>query len=138
MPFHRVLAAVDFSPASVAAARAAGETARFHSAKLLVFHSVEVDLDAADATLDLLEKARAAMETLVDDLSSVLNGVEFTTEITSGWPEDAIIDRARDWKADLVVLGANGTETLEQVLLGGIASGVVERAPCSVMVTRGR
>jgi nucleotide-binding universal stress UspA family protein len=138
MAFHRVLAAVDFSPPSVAAARAAGETAQFHSAKLLVFHSVEVDLDAADATLELLEKARAAMEVLVEDLSSVLNGVEVITEITSGWPEDAIIDKARDWKADLVVLGANGTETLEEVLLGGVASGVVERAPCSVMVTRGQ
>jgi nucleotide-binding universal stress UspA family protein len=143
MSFHRVLAAVDFSRDSVNGARAAVETARLHAASLLVFHAMEAEPAMADplrgvgeAELELLEKAHAAMETLIDELRPSLDGVRFTTEVTTGWAEDAIIARAREWKADLVVLGAKGTATLEDIVLGGITRSVVERAPCSVMAVR--
>ena len=137
MSFQRVLAAVDFSRDSVTGVRAAAEAARLYSAALLIFHSIEAEPDAAGATLELMEKARAAMEALIENLGPLLDGVEHTTEIASGWPEEAIVDRAREWKADLVVLGAKGIAMPEDALLGGIAGGVVERAPCSVLAVRG-
>ena len=90
-----------------------------------------------ETALEMLEKAHAAMEALIDDLGPPLESVPFRTEVTTGSAEDEIVARAREWKADLVVLGARGTVTLEDVFLGGIARGVLERAPCSVMAVRG-
>jgi nucleotide-binding universal stress UspA family protein len=143
--FQRVLAAVDFSRDSITGARAAAETARLHSAALLVFHAVDVEPRAAaeplpgggEAVLEILDKAHNAMDALIEDIRPVLGGVRFTTEVATGWPEDEIVARAQQWKADLVVLGARGTVTLEDVFLGGVAHGVLQRAPCSVMAVRG-
>ena len=138
--FDRILAAVDFSPDSIGGVRAAAETARLHSAALLVFHVIEAEPSPAPAgtVLTLIEKANGAMATLVEGLRPTVNKLALTTEVTTGNAGDEIVARACDWSADLVVLGAKGTATLEDVILGGIARSVVERAPCSVLAVRGR
>lgn len=49
---------------------------------------------------------------------------------------DAIIDEARAWAADLVVLGNRGHTTLTSMVLGSTSAEVVDHAPCPVLVAR--
>jgi nucleotide-binding universal stress UspA family protein len=63
-------------------------------------------------------------------------GVEVTTKIIEGNPRDVILDEARKWGADLIVVGAGGYGSPGHMTLGSVAGAVVANASCSVQVVR--
>jgi nucleotide-binding universal stress UspA family protein len=139
MPFKRILCAVDFSPDSVAAFRVAVEMARLHSGSLHLFHVMETQPNVSgEALLKIIETANEATEGLVASAQSSLDGLAFTTEVTSGEAAVEIVSRAREWRADLIALGSKGTTSLEEIIIGGTAERVIKEAPCSVLAVRGR
>jgi nucleotide-binding universal stress UspA family protein len=48
----------------------------------------------------------------------------------------AIVDGAREWGADLVVVGSRGQGRLAEMVLGSVSAEVVDHAPCPVLVVR--
>lgn len=81
------------------------------------------------------ERAAAHLtKTVADSLKSTALSVE--TSVRLGDPRRVIVDEARDWGADLIVLGARGHSALERWLIGSVAQNVVADAPCSVEVVR--
>src|SRR6266568_840925 len=65
-------------------------------------------------------------------------GLAAETVVHDGDPRTVIVDEAKDWKADLIVLGSHGYTGIKKWLLGSVAQSVVSHAPCSVEVVRGR
>jgi nucleotide-binding universal stress UspA family protein len=61
-----------------------------------------------------------------------------SSEVSSGDTAIEIVDRAKEWRADLVVLGACGVVLIEDIIVGGTAEAVTRDAPCSVLVVRQR
>ncbi len=53
-----------------------------------------------------------------------------------GDPAASITDAARDWQADLVVIGSHGREGVDRIVLGSVARGVARKAPCPVLIVR--
>jgi nucleotide-binding universal stress UspA family protein len=53
-----------------------------------------------------------------------------------GDPKHQILERVRESKPDLVVLGARGHSTLQSFLLGSVSECIAFNAPCSVLVLR--
>jgi nucleotide-binding universal stress UspA family protein len=53
-----------------------------------------------------------------------------------GRPGTAIVDEARSFPADLVVLGSRGHGVIMTMVLGSTAAEVVDHAPCPVLVAR--
>jgi nucleotide-binding universal stress UspA family protein len=49
---------------------------------------------------------------------------------------NAIVDAARAWEADLIVMGSHGWSGLHRLLLGSVAEAVMRHAHCSVQVVR--
>jgi nucleotide-binding universal stress UspA family protein len=47
-----------------------------------------------------------------------------------------ILDEAKEWKADLIVLGSHGRRGLDRLLMGSVAESVAVHAHCSVEVIR--
>jgi nucleotide-binding universal stress UspA family protein len=146
MAFKRVLCAVDFSPGSQQAFRVAVETARMHDGSLRLIHVIEArpaisqfpPIDTMGTmAVQIEEKAAAAMEALVVSSSPSLDGLSVTSEVTSGTASVEIVTRAREWNADLIVLGALGAaRPLREILLGGTADRVMKEAACSVLIAR--
>lgn len=58
-----------------------------------------------------------------------------TKEILHGAPDQEIIEIAKAWTADLIVVGSHGRGFWGR-LLGSVSDGVVHHAPCSVLVVR--
>ena len=137
MAFKRILCAVDFSDDSIEAFHVAVETARLHAGSLHLFHVMEAQPALpGEVAIEILQKANAAIEGLVASAQSSLHGLAFTTEVTSGRAFVEIVNRARQWKANLIVLGSKGTTLLEEIIVGGTAEAVTKEAPCSVLVVR--
>ncbi len=61
--------------------------------------------------------------------------VTIETEVVRGPPDQQIIEKATQWKADIIVVGSHGRGFWGR-LLGSVSDGVVHHAPCSVMVVR--
>jgi nucleotide-binding universal stress UspA family protein len=137
MRFQRIFCGVDFSPGSLAAFRAAIETARLHSGVLHLFHAIEArPAVPGDVMLTIVERANAAMAQLIESEQAALDGLPLTTEVTSGRAFVEIIERASEWQADLIVIGAKGITSLEEVFVGGTAEAVTRAGPCSVLIVR--
>ncbi len=63
-------------------------------------------------------------------------GLEVLSDIQSGYPKKAIPDFAREWKADLVMVGSRGLGAVSRFFLGSVAQAVLRSAPCSVEIVR--
>ncbi|MDB9315328.1 universal stress protein [Spirulina sp. CS-785/01] len=54
-----------------------------------------------------------------------------------GEPGPRICDAAKNWNADLIVVGRMGRTGLAEALVGSVSNHVVHHAPCTVMVVQG-
>jgi len=53
-----------------------------------------------------------------------------------GHSEEVIISTAKEWNADLIVLGSHGYKGFQKFLLGSVSQAVASHAPCSVEIIR--
>ena len=63
-------------------------------------------------------------------------GLKLTGAVVSGYPKAAIVDEAKVWGADLIVVGAHGRRGLELLLMGSVSEAVAMHTHCSVEVIR--
>lgn len=57
-------------------------------------------------------------------------------EIIPGIPKQIIVDEAKQFDADLVVVGSHGYGFIDRLILGSVSNYVLHNAPCSVLVVR--
>jgi nucleotide-binding universal stress UspA family protein len=62
--------------------------------------------------------------------------IKVQAKVLHGRPKVAIIDEARDWDADLIVVGSHGMSGIERFLLGSVSLAVAAHAHCSVEIVR--
>jgi nucleotide-binding universal stress UspA family protein len=60
------------------------------------------------------------------------------SETAAGSPATALIEKAEEWGADLIVVGSHGRTTLGRLFFGSVSQKVLSEAHCSVRVARGR
>lgn len=85
------------------------------------------------------ETVRNIAASYVDEVKKTVSEkfpkMKLSTEILHGAPDQQIIERAKEWNADLIVVGSHGRGFWGR-LLGSVSDGVVHHAPCSVLVVR--
>lgn len=90
----------------------------------------------ANAREELTAKAKASMESFIDD--NIPNAIRVTSVVTEGTPYEEILREAQELKVDLIMISSHNREGLERWLLGSTTAKVVRHAHCSVMVLRAR
>jgi nucleotide-binding universal stress UspA family protein len=126
--FGRILLAIDSSPQSQAAVNATIELARFASTLVRVAHIVEVELHHDVETL---------VADTVDRLVSA--GVMADQEIVradTGQVSRAIAAVAREFKADLIVLGSRGLSDWNSLFQHSVSHQVLAAVDCPVLIVR--
>jgi nucleotide-binding universal stress UspA family protein len=63
-------------------------------------------------------------------------GLEASGEVLSGNPREIILNDAKKWNADLIVVGSHGRRGFKRFLLGSVSEAVAMNAHCSVVVVR--
>jgi len=61
---------------------------------------------------------------------------EVSAEYLVGDPADALMERATNWKTDLIVVGSQGRSAIGRLILGSVSRKIVTEARCSVRVAR--
>jgi nucleotide-binding universal stress UspA family protein len=144
----KVLLAIDGSPHSEAAIvdTARGSWPDGTAIEILSVIPARIRLTAdpvfvmAAVYVDQIDERRRRPTMLVgaarDRIEGEAWGVQVTTKILEGNPRDVILDEAREWCADLIIVGAGGYGVARRMVLGSVARSVVANAPCSVQVVR--
>jgi len=65
-------------------------------------------------------------------------GWDVRTEVLEGSPRRTINAFAKEWRADLVMVGSHERSPLARLYLGNTAQSVMRHAPCSVEIVRSR
>lgn len=148
--YKRILVAVDGSATSERALHEGIALATAHRARLRLVHVVDELTAAGDtpATPGEFWKAVRKAGTLIlagARARAATAGVEAETKLaeirTFGGVvrrvPNLIVEDARRWNADLIVIGTHGRRGLSKLLLGSVADGVVRTAGTSVLLVRG-
>lgn len=90
--------------------------------------------DMASLVEGLEGAAKDATESGAEQLRSV--GLMAIPCVRHGDPKAAIVERAQEIGADLVLVGSRGRKGMERFLLGSVAAAVARLAPCSVEIVR--
>ncbi len=75
-----------------------------------------------------------AVTSVQDVLASA--GLKATEAVFSGNAKEVILEEARKWDADLIVVGSHGRRGFKRFLLGSVSEAVAMNAHCSVVVVR--
>lgn len=134
---HTVVAAVDFSPSSIRAAKAALKLMGNSGTLYLVF--VEPPAELLPAGFALPEEARFSGDAVAwfrrfSDSLGRHPGILAEPVVLSGRPVSAIVQFAERVGADLITTGSHGHGKVERFLLGSVSTGLVRNATCGVLV----
>ncbi|HIA51504.1 MAG TPA: universal stress protein [Candidatus Melainabacteria bacterium] len=96
-----------------------------------------VDSAASTETSEqLVHQAQLILDDRITRFKSKLFNHKVDGAIIEGVLPDAIIEEAKDQKADLLIIGSHGETGCRRPELGSVASDVVKRAPCTVQVIK--
>jgi len=89
-----------------------------------------------DQIAEQRRRSSAIIDSAVETIRREAPGVAVTTKVVEGNPKEVIVEEAREWDADLIVVGSHGHGRFKRAVLGSVAGAVVANAPCSVCVAR--
>lgn len=146
MALTTIIAGCDLSqPSDEALERAIG-IALLHRAKVVLVHAQASEAPVAEvdnALLSQLGEVSAAIRAeeaarLADKLAEI-QALDLRAAVLTriGPPDEVLATAAHDEQADLIVVGTHGHSSVARFLLGSVASTVIRRAPCDVLVVRG-
>jgi nucleotide-binding universal stress UspA family protein len=138
---ERILIAIDDSRPAACAVDAAVQLAIQLRARLALLHVVDVtaafapELGITNQTM-LGDLRQRGYELLGRTLSRVPRSLKIEELMLEGEPAETITNTARDWRADLIVIGSDSRGRLAHFLLGSTADAVIRRSPCPVLTVR--
>ncbi|MGH9680448.1 MAG: universal stress protein [Candidatus Acidiferrales bacterium] len=140
----KLLLATDGSTFSAAATQAVIADVKREGAEIRAIHVVDTrrvllsKMNSLDAEVMNAPAQRRSAEALVEAPAEQLRaeGFETATAVVWGDPRSKIIEAAREWRADLIVLGSQGRTGLTGFLMGSVSDAVAHHAPCSVEIVR--
>ena len=136
----RILVALNSEPLAVHAADVGMTLAHSLKADLAFVYVIgEPSEIGADGGLSADEVIRMAKQEGKDLIAAIrqrdpkLSSVEF---LPVGRAASEIVKAAREWPANLIVIGSHGRRGIKRAVLGSVAEAVMRHAPCPVMVVK--
>jgi nucleotide-binding universal stress UspA family protein len=102
----------------------------------LVRRSGRIVTQARAAAAEVMARARQDSVRGADLVKGLFPGWTVHADAVADSPYWALIARAGEWSADLVVVGSHGRSALGRLILGSVSQNVLSYAPCSVRVGR--
>lgn len=99
------------------------------------WHTSYVPL-AIEAQKEVVEAAQKLVDSAVTALRAKFGDMNVTGEAVEGYITDKILETAKAWPADIILVGSHGRTGLKKFFLGSVSEGVVSHAPCSVEVVK--
>jgi len=87
---------------------------------------------------DAMNQAQEASLEAVELVASLFPGWKVESETVADSPYWALIKKAEQWGADLILVGSHGRSKLGELFMGSVSQNVLSHAACSVRIARTR
>ena len=137
----RILVPVDFSDCSLDALEYAVAVAQRAQASVMLLHVMEPASYGLDFTVPNRAAREHEREVLTERLASLVAAldaahVKSESLVRGGLPRDSILEAARAWSADLIVMGTHGRGGLSHALYGSVVESVLRKSHCPILTVR--
>jgi nucleotide-binding universal stress UspA family protein len=95
-----------------------------------------VETDFSPEWMERIAAAKQLAEEGANRLRQTFPRWKVDIEPSAGNPADTMLDKAKVWPADLIVVGTHGRSAIRRAILGSVSLKLVREAPCSVRVAR--
>lgn len=137
-----ILTPVDFSRATASVVNEARSLARAFSARIVLLSIIQPPMitnDYAPLIDNLAEIAAAGEKAAALNLERLRgelqrDGIPVETIQLNGAPVPHIVEQAKKFAADYIVMGSHGHTALYDLLVGSTTHGVLLRAACPVLI----
>jgi len=140
MSFRRILIALDDSAIAAHAAEVGTELATALKAQAALVHIVDPTLafqpDGGVPAADLVAALKREGQSFLAAAAQRTGEPPALQFLREGKPVDEILAAAREWEADVIVIGTHGRSGVSRLVLGSTAESVVRHAPCPVLVVK--
>ena len=104
--------------------------------------SLQYSVYSEDSMDEVYKVSRKRAENAVEEASAILRFghlaiCDTRQDVPVGDPRTILLDEAKSWEADLIVLGSHGRHGFDHLLLGSVSESIAMHADCSVEVIRG-
>ena len=144
--YQRILVAVDGSPTSVRGLDEAIKIAKSSGGRLMLVHVVNELLMTGDVVPSIyydsiVQSLRESGIKVLEQTAAVVRRADVAcepqlVETLGGRVADQIVKQARDWSADLIVMGTHGRRGLERLAMGSDAELVLRQSHVPVLLVR--
>lgn len=140
MEFKKILIAVEDSANAMRVAKTGFALAHLLAAKLALVYVVDKSREVVNADLGITPEQSGTVllseaKRTIDQLIKIYNGIEEILRFTpEGAPEKEILKIAKEWEADLIVMGLHQHSGLNRLLSGSITGYIIKHAAIPVMV----
>lgn len=141
---NTILCPTDFSDAGKEAVRYALSLAQGFGAKVILLHVVEpvefypAQLHDPELGTRVKEELEKEAREMMSQMEQHFSAEHLETQIVVGKAHTAVLEKAEELGADLIVIGSTGRSGLSHLLLGSTAERVVRQSKCPVFTVRPR
>ncbi|KTC89576.1 universal stress protein [Fluoribacter dumoffii] len=147
--YQNILVAIDDSDTSMQALHEAIALSKVHHAKLRIIHvgnefyapylGTGVDYEKLEASFkEYGQKLLNKMLTIAREQNADCDAQLLEVNPAHERVADKIITAAKNWPANLIVIGTHGRRGFQHLLLGSVAEGVVRNASMPVLLIRSK
>jgi nucleotide-binding universal stress UspA family protein len=142
MDFKKILIAVDNSICSEKAAKVGYEMAKKFNSEVALLNiivpapqTVNPDFALAPVFLEIYDNSEENSHLLLKEIEQKYgNGIATSYLTTLDTATHGITHQAKEWNADLIVIGTHGRTGLYHFFVGSVAENVAGRATCPVLI----
>jgi nucleotide-binding universal stress UspA family protein len=143
----KILVPTDFSEQAENALRVAADLARKHGSEINLLHMLELPMNLVDGAyggsksdlpeaLFFMKLAHQKFETMMS--APFLDGINVHETAEFDGAFDGIMDYAKKYEADLIVMGSHGASGLQEFFIGSNTEKVVRNSDIPVLVIKNR
>ena len=145
--YQRILVPIDGSSTSTQGLDEAIKLAKLTGASLRLIHMVDPSIFATDLepyavyANDVIPLMKEAGEKILEQARTLVaaSGVKVDTLLFDSLAtrvSDTVVEQAKAWDADLIVIGTHGRRGVKRLMLGSDAEQIVRMAPVPVLLVR--
>ncbi|EIJ40571.1 universal stress protein [Galbibacter orientalis] len=145
---NKVLIAIDYNPTSEEVVKKGYELAKTLDAEVCLIHVISnlqyygiqypsfMGYDAMNVTYDpsIQDEMKKIAKDFLKTATENLKDPMVKSHIAEGDTADEVLNYAEEWKASLIVMGTHSHSALEKLLIGTVASSVLEHTKVPVFM----
>lgn len=143
----KVLIAIDYNPSSQKVAESGHELAKLMGAEVCLIHVMSdvahygmryptfmgyEGFDPGAVDVEMVNEMNKVTEDYLSSVADHLNDPSVITHLADGDAANVLLEYSEEWNADLLVMGTHSHSALEKLLMGTVASKVLEKTKIPV------